>query len=422
MSRTMDAEERTRLLLQTYELTSENMPAMLRANTLKSEGRLEEAVVVYQQLISSLERQLVNYDALGAAEDPNSAIPGWSAAAALSPRPIAQTLVNTLLTMDDVFRALRRSPDADACHARAMELAHVYLGAAGEAEVLRSIAASLTARARFHEALEALYRARDFFRAAETPLQAVRVTLDVVDILQWLGDYERAERELNAAAVAAAALPPVGADAGPEGIQTQVQMQRIAAELLYYRGLVAKFLNKHDEAEQCFREVLAAYEPLGVGAAIEYQLASVMLRRGEAARALELTAPVERALRQPGMMRPKLGALLGVQAQALLRLNRPEEALHKVDEALRELDQYFDPDRRWDLEWRRGAALAALGRFDEALDAYLAAARTVSSLRRAPLGHRLDSLYLKDKLPVFEEGIALAVARGRAADAAALMD
>ena len=59
-----------------------------------------------------------------------------------------------------------------------------------------------------------------------------------------------------------------------------------------------------------------------------------------------------------------------------------------------------------------GTPLTALDRPQEALAAYAQAVDTINNLRKAPLGYRLDSTYLRDKLPVFEAAIELACDSG----------
>ena len=66
-----------------------------------------------------------------------------------------------------------------------------------------------------------------------------------------------------------------------------------------------------------------------------------------------------------------------------------------ADEGIADLALYPDDDISWKLRWRRGRALAALGQADAALAAYDDAAAIVDSLRKAPLGYRLDSTALR---------------------------
>jgi tetratricopeptide (TPR) repeat protein len=79
----------------------------------------------------------------------------------------------------------------------AMSLSTRHFGEAGDAESARSRAASLIALARFNEALMALAKARAFYERSGDLVGLVRVTIDMVDIYQWLGDYARAKSELE---------------------------------------------------------------------------------------------------------------------------------------------------------------------------------------------------------------------------------
>lgn len=81
-----------------------------------------------------------------------------------------------------------------------------------------------------------------------------------------------------------------------------------------------------------------------------------------------------------------------------------------------------DPDQEWKLQWRRGSALTSLGRQAEALNAYRAGAAAADNLRKAPLGYRLDSTFLRDKLPMFHAAIDLAVQLGDGPTAVRLIE
>jgi CHAT domain-containing protein len=114
------------------------------------------------------------------------------------------------------------------------------------------------------------------------------------------------------------------------------------------------------------------------------------------------------------MVRQKLGVLLWLKGQAMHGLGRTREALSLAQSACEELSRYRDPDSLWKAQWLRARTLAAVERTEEALSAFADAVTTIDGLRKASLGYRLDSTYLRDKLPVFEDAIAVTSARGDA--------
>jgi hypothetical protein len=72
--------------------------------------------------------------------------------------------------------------------------------------------------------------------------------------------------------------------------------------------------------------------------------------------------------------------------------------------------RYHNPDLAWRVAWQYGAALQAAGQSNEAMQAFDDAIEVVGQLRRAPLGYRLDSAYLADKMDLFHEAISAAAA------------
>ena len=84
--------------------------------------------------------------------------------------------------------------------------------------------------------------------------------------------------------------------------------------------------------------------------------------------------------------------------------------------------RFPDFDLSWKLHWRDSSALEGLARPEEALAAYETAVTVVDALRRTPLGYRLDSGYLRSKLPLFDAAIDLAERLGAAPSCARLIE
>ena len=171
-----------------------------------------------------------------------------------------------------------------------------------------------------------------------------------------------------------------------------------------------KALGELDAAERLFTQVLDAYEALGETAGIEYQLVAIDAARGRFEDAQARLAKIEPAF-ESGMLRAHRIGLRSLQVDVRLGLGAPDQALALADDGIADLADYPDEDLAWKLNWKRARSLAALDRPDDALAAYAEAAAIVDSLRKAPLGYRLDSTYLEPKLPLFDAAIDLAEAR-----------
>jgi CHAT domain-containing protein len=101
-----------------------------------------------------------------------------------------------------------------------------------------------------------------------------------------------------------------------------------------------------------------------------------------------------------GMFRPRRGALRQVQADLHLLLDEPDGALAAADDGLSDEATYSDLELAWKLHWPRARALTTLGRHGEAIEAFLRGMSDADRLRMAPLGHRLDTTFVRDKLPM----------------------
>jgi CHAT domain-containing protein/predicted negative regulator of RcsB-dependent stress response len=404
------------LLMAIFEPQKRAARLMLESDALKNAGKLREAVPAYDQLIAALEKQLE------LAELNNQ----HYADSPFEVQPIVSQLVDALLTQADVIEALGDLQKAESVRERALCLSEKYLSPVDAAERQRQRADSLIPQGRFNEALVALAGARDLFAQRGEKLLTANVTATIAGILEWLGDFERARAEVRRALDLIGPLPRelaggdfkramvdvLGQLAGGDfkRAEEEVRIMAIVTNLQQLEARVNRRLGNFDEAEKQFRAVAPRLPPDIAEAGIGFHLAAIWIDQGRYQEGLEYLARIEPYF--TGLVRPKLGALLGYKAEALLGLKRAQEALAVAERACSELRRYRDPDSLWKSEWRQGRALAALGRRKRALTAFVQAANTINQLRKAPLGYRLDSTYLKDKLPVFVDAIGLAAAMG----------
>jgi CHAT domain-containing protein len=398
------------LVSRAVEAQGEGMRLQMEASDLVQKGDLAPAAdrfarsIVKQREALELNREL------------NAKV--WATPSPLE--PVAQPLINGLFMYADTLDALREPDRADVLRNNAVECATQYLSDAGVAEAQRSTAASLIARGRFPEALVALYKARDRIIAGGMALKGARITMDLADIFQWLGDYDRALELVEEAA-------KIGEDAplrdGIHAFEDIVEKERLRKEHAFYRGLIARRCGRYDEAEANLREALVLYASTGPGLiAVEYQWAMLLVKQGKGTEALAALEQLEPQMRGAGLLRPKLAAFLRAKAEALLAQGRIDDARDAIKEALSDGEKYLDPDVRWTVQLEHAEVMRRLDRPADALAAYRAAAETVAGLRRAPLGFRLDNAYLTDKLPLFRAAVDLCVELDRPLECASFME
>jgi CHAT domain-containing protein len=386
-----------------------------QAETMKASGDYGAAQSVYQAYITDTRIYLQ------AALDFNKQFPD-------SPQeipPIAQPLVNALMVDADILQSMGDRTTAESLRKEALEVSRIHLGRKGTANLDRSRAGALTTEGRFNEAIVALMSARDVLLEEDDLLALAQVTIDLANILQWLGDSRRAKEEIEHAEaiirpVLAGKQPSqkdvwdslistisnITAGHGNSGeAERTADLWRAALEVIFYHGLIAKALEEWDEAERCFNQILPESKVLGTGESIVCQLAQIKIGRGQFREALEQMRQIEHVFKG-GHFRPKLGVLKKEQAKCLHALNEPREALRLIEESIADLtERHFDPDALWRCHWLKAKIHAAQGEKKLGLESLRSGLETITNLRRAPLGYRLDSTYMTDKKEFYSHAI-----------------
>jgi len=404
----------------------------LRAEAAKLADDYEAASAAYRRYIDAAKAVLSDEVAF------NTRYPTMPLGLAETVHPI----INALLVSADIEYALGRPAPAGALREEAANLSLRYLGREAEVEAKRASAGALLLEGRFNEAFVALMEARDAAIATDDRLAIARVALDLADMLHWLGDLRRAAEEIDHARTVIepivgkqpvtradlikaiyASIAGIMAGKGDPGTATKAgKLYRDYNEIIYYRGMILKALRQWPEATACFQKVEPEYRSLGSGEAIEYQLAQIDLGQGHYQAALQRTIAIEPAF-EKAAFRPKRPVLLRIMAECHLGLGNLDECFRLLSEAINDLqDQHLDPDALWQAYGVLARAAAQSGDNNRMLGAYRDAIATIDSLRRAPLGYRLDSTYLEDKKELYAAAIEGAARTGHAADCCAFID
>lgn len=404
-------------LLRIGELQRDKTWLLFDSDRLRRQGNLEAAVDSYQRLIDTIREELAVAEAHNARFEPPYEIDS-----------IVGPLVNAITSQADVLHSLGLRGQAAERRTEAIDLARRYFGERGDAREQRGRAATLTTEGRFNEALTALASSRDFFEAEGDVIQTARTTVDLADLLSWLGDHERGLDEIEHAraliAPFVAEVPPsrasvmrnilgglsdIAAGKGDGSSATNaVEIYRVAVELDYFGGLLAKSRGELERAWGLFERVYDHYAGLGVAAAIDYQFADLRARMGEYDDSVARFSALEETFLRDRRLLPKYPALCRGWAEALLHRGEVDRALAIAETGLEHLKRGHDPDVLWKLHATRGRILVAAGEPQEAQSAYREACDTIDTLRASPMGYRLDTTFLRDKRETYDEAIRLA--------------
>ncbi len=427
---------KSKLLIQMYELQSESFTLLDKATTARSKGDLKSASQSYERLTTIGK----NYIKLALLHNK------FYSDTAVDIIPIVYPLLQNMLLHSDILQSMNNVKGAEKLRDEVKDICKQHLSLCDLADIERSIALSLIPLGRFNEVLDTLERSRDTFKheKCNDNIKLAITTIDLASIRQWLGDYNRALSDLLMAEekMATAVQNKTIDQLKMESLMSAIRLEQVTKnnhqkmedseyqELLknindndtflnkfiliyFYKGLINKYLGNFEEAEFYIKKVI----PYFPGPATQFHVASILLGKHNYQECLASTNHLEPAFRADDNLRPKLAALIKIQSECLLKLGRSNEALQKIETAIADLTlNYYDPDILWKLLWLKAQSLENIDDKKKALDAYRQATEIVNDLRKAPLGYRLDSTYLMDKVDLFQSAINLCSKMGLAED------
>lgn len=408
------------LLLQLNELMLKIPGMLFTLDSEKNAGHLSEAISIAEDLVSNL-RSILDLHCKNNALFPDSPFESSST---------VNIIINTLLTQADLYEAIGTPDKADSIRNEAMSISRENLPEKDIPDRERQLVDSLIGQGRFNEALSTLSNVKDELLAKKDVLKYSMASVKYAGILEWLGDYSRSLRVLDEIEEI---IKPIAAKGNAnmesmasafisgnfDNAETVSRIVQILFEIEMTRARLNRFEGNFDEAELQFRQLLKK-TPDPAKPAVEYQLSAIAIEEGKYEKGLDMIRSLKPSF--TGLLRMKYGVLLSLESEALFNLGYLSEALSTIDEAIDALNKYNDKDSLWKAYWRRARVLSSLDRNQDSLQSIRKSAEVISNLRRAPLGYRLDSLYLKDKIPVFEEGIRLACEMGSVEDCIILME
>jgi len=341
-------------------------------------------------------------------------------------RTFVNGLVQHLYIVSDNLQSLGEPLNAKKLRTEVLLFSKMYLSISDFKMKESELTSSLLEEGRFNESLTILKNNMEFFEKENDLIKLAITTKKYVYILTWLGDYERAISELEHVekiispivdgktftksdvdmAIAEAMQDiSLGIGNGKKAILIS-QLYNLFIQINSDKADINDHMERYEEEENCLQKIPSEFS----GPAIDYHRAYILIKKGNYNEGLEYANRLEPQFRNIVELRPKLANLLKIQAEALIGLQRFTEALEKLNEAIEDLSgNYYEPHTFWKLLWQRGHTFELLQQKKKALESYSQAISTVNNLRKAPLGYRLDSLYLKDKLELFHAAIDLAL-------------
>lgn len=416
-----------------------------RTNALLALGQLQARA--HKALLASYAGGTIDYDRisdyiplgrqlLAGTEDYESRWPG-----SFQLHTIAGPLVQQLSIYADWLDSAGERRKASGLRQEADQIAGRHLTTEQRAAHLRTRATEAAAAGRFHDALIGLEQAQHGFVKEGRPIEAAQTLLQLANVYEWLGDYDRALSTMDTAQGLVAdrlAGGPPSRSAVETSIRQQLwrtlrhgqgqpregedalSLRRLHYELVQGRARICRRLGRFDEARSLFEQARPFVEEF-VPSGVDFHLAAIAIDTGDLDAAESLLRRIAPEF-EKGLLRPRRGALRQLQSDLSLGKGDPKSALAWAEQGLADQGLYPDLELAWKLEWRRGRALARGGRPREALNAYREAGRIADTVRLAPLGYVLDTTFVADKVPMIQEAIELAVSIGDGVAAAELVE
>jgi CHAT domain-containing protein len=420
-----------------FQLQNESSTLFNSATSAKLEGDLKSASQLYESF-QTVEKEHIKLELLLNKYYPDTAV---------DVRSTVRSLVENMILLADIFQSMNNLQGAENLRNEAKTICKQHLSVCDLADIERSIASSLTYIGRFVEVLVTLERCRDIFKSEKCndSIKLVETTINLASIREWLGDYSRALSDLEIAEekmvdvvqnktieqlwkeglVLAIRLEQLEQATDLDLVEIQTILKNIKDNstfrqifnlIYFYKGNIHKLLGEFDQAEFYFTPLIKYAPKIQIKfdsklinlPIIKLLVASILIGKQKYQEGLAYANQIEQAVRTNADLRPKLAALVKNQSEGLLKLGRTNEALEKLETAIEDLTvSYYDPDTLWKLLWLKAQGLESINDKKKALESYLQAAEIVNGLRKAPLGYRLDSTYLKDKIELFQSAIIL---------------
>ena len=404
------------------EVPPMNVEALLLAAKLQT--RLGTALQTLMQAQSSgdVERQVAaNLDAAAAAEEIIEAMAPLGAEAPLDVASQADLAARHLsMAVDHLFNLGRRAA-AEEAEVRASTIAERWASQSARLSLRLDQATRRRERGQFAAALATLAEVRDAARSAGLVEIAYKAAIRRAETLQWLGDPERALEELEE--IRPASLGPAHTRSADPALAQMQEIEAMVAEQArdtdfhFFRFLCLRDLAASDPAmlEEAARElahVAPAYRGMRLAATVTFYQADLLLRGGKPDEALALARPLVETFRGDQRLAHKTGAVLTIEGRALLALDRIDEAAEAANAAATALIAAGQEENVWRAHELAAETARRLGRTDAQREALAAGAEAVDRMRLAPLGWRLDNLYLQPRLGLYRDAIALAGSDG----------
>lgn len=318
---------------------------------------------------------------------------------------ISQRLGNKPATSQDLgnlalcHAGLGEVPEALADFDRALALAKETGLKKEEADWLKGKGALLFETGRHAEGLELVRAALARYEASGLARERVEALEQLALLHLELGDVLSAEESLRRAIEIARAIGhPRGAHASLAAL----------GELERRRG-------RPEQAAALFREALAWARKAGdhgLEAACHVALAGALADRGDAAPALVEALLGVSLAKAEGARLPEAEALFAA-GDAWLRLGKAEAALAHLAAGEKLVEGLGEPDVGWRLAHGRGRALEALGRDEEAVEAYRRAVERIETVRGRLREERFRAGYIEERYETYVDLVRLLLRLGR---------
>ena len=153
---------------------------------------------------------------------------------------------------------------------------------------------------------------------------------------------------------------------------------------------------------------------LGPASSLDYYFARLALGEHRYDDALELIDCSYAHFDRFPPLYSRRGALRVLRAMTLIESGRAAEALPVAQEGVRLLAEADQRESIWKAHWQEARAARVVSGDAAALPVFDQTVAALDNVRRASLGLRLDSLFLKERLPAVEDAILCAAAYGDA--------
>ncbi|MEN8905309.1 MAG: CHAT domain-containing protein [Clostridiales bacterium] len=277
----------------------------------------------------------------------------------------------------------------------------------------------------YNEALINLLSCIKYYKNKKYDLKLIEAELKYIDLLIWFKDYKRALKHLkdikeildkkvilkdniirfiNSEKEHSELLKELEVkleDSSAKRIEYESKLYYYNMDTIYKYAVIYKEIGNYNEALLQFKLLLNLYDEDYLILAVEFHKVFILFKKKMYKEAMGNIKKLEEATKDRDDYLTAWPSIYIVEAQIYYNMNKFEKALESVEKGLKIFTRIKNIESYWNIIYWKAKILEKIGNRNKALEYYKRTTDEIDQLRTVPLGYRIDSLFLTDKIEIF---------------------